>query len=124
MVECYEWVSTVQSWRGPWAVEGSQVLKRVIGRLSAALSVKIITWNEHSDRSTYCGVVLICNFPLVIGEGPSEKGKNLRDLPKLNQEAQGFLLPQMIVLEMHELCKQSTTLFYQLHAPIYKKPFH
>ena len=62
MVECYERVSTVQSWRGPWAVEGSQVLKRVIGRLSAALSVKIITWNEHSDRSTYCGVSLSVIF--------------------------------------------------------------
>ena len=36
---------TVQPGQGPWAAEGSQVLKRVISRLSVALSVKIMTWN-------------------------------------------------------------------------------
>ena len=50
VVECYEQVSYVASLYnlagpGPWAAEGSQVLKHVIGSLSAALLIKIITWN-------------------------------------------------------------------------------
>ena len=60
---------TVQPWRGPWASEESQVLKRVSGRLSVALSIKIITGNgKISDRTTYKGMVLIGNFPPVIGK--------------------------------------------------------
>ena len=45
------------------------MFKRVIGRLSVALSVKNITENEKSsDRTTYKGIILIGNFPPVIGK--------------------------------------------------------
>ena len=61
---------TVQPWPRPWASEGSQVLKRAIGRLSVALSVKKTSpgMKKSSDRTTYKGIVLIGNFPPVIGE--------------------------------------------------------
>ena len=45
------------------------MLKRVIGRLSVALSVKIITGKgKFSDRATYQGIVLIGNLPPVVGK--------------------------------------------------------
>ena len=60
------------------------MLKRVIGRLSVALSVKIITGNgKFSDRTTYKGMVLIGDFPPVIGKDFFERDKNLRDPPGL-----------------------------------------
>ena len=71
------------------------MLKRVIGRLAGTLSVKIITWNgNHSDRTTYTGIALMGRFPLAIGEGFYEKGRNLGDLPRLNQEGGVILLSQ------------------------------
>ena len=94
---------TVQPWQGPWAAEWSQVLKRVIGRLSVALSVKIITWNgKHSDRTAYNELSLSAIFLWLSVKAFYEKGKNLTDLPRLNQEARGyFTVPDAVTVVLN-----------------------
>ena len=80
------------AWQGPWAAEGSQVLKRVIGRLSVALSEKSSPGMEkHSDRKTHNKLSLSVIFLWLSVKVFFEKGKNLRDLPRLNQEGRGYL---------------------------------
>ena len=87
---------TVQPCQGPWAAKGSQVLKRAIGRFSVALSVQIITWNgKDSDRTTYHELSLSVIFLGLSVKAFYEKDKNLRDVPRLHQEARGYFLSQM-----------------------------
>ena len=45
---------------------------------------------KHSDRTTCKRIVLLGKFPMRTGEGFLSKGKNLRDVPRLNQEARGY----------------------------------
>ena len=59
------------------------MLKRVIGMLSVALSVKSITWNrKHSDRTTDKTIVFIGEFLWLSVKAVYEKGNNLRDPPR------------------------------------------
>ena len=92
---------TVQPWPGPWASEGSQVLKRVIGRLSVPLSVKNITGNKQSsDRTTYKGIVLIGIFPPVIGKDFLGKGQKLKGPTNSKRRGAGsFYRPIWILLK-------------------------
>ena len=45
---------------------------------------------KFSDRATYKGIVLIGDFPPVIGKDFYERDKNLRGPPILSEEARGY----------------------------------